>query len=267
MVRLTQRYGRSDSVVGRAVDILSAFSPSDGDLSLAELARRTGLAKATVHRLVHQLAVSEVVEVSAQGVRLGMRLFELGQLSLRPRMLRDAATPYLAGLASAANATVHFAVADGQDVLYVDKLDHRRTPTIGSRVGGRMPAHCTAVGKAMLAHASPAQVHAVLGQRLARRTTRTIIAPGLLERELRKVRAVGVAEEHEESTVGIACVAAPVLDRGGSAVAAVSITGRALEIRPERLADVVRAAARGISQALPETDCTNAAAPSPARDQ
>lgn len=251
-MRLTERYGRPDSVVGRAIDILAAFGPMDTDLSLAELARRTGLAKATVHRLVHQLADSRVVDISDRGVRLGMRMFEIGQVSARPRTLRDAATPYLTDLAAAARATVHFAVADGQDVVYVEKLHNRHTPVVGSRVGGRMPAYCTAVGKAMLAYAPPAEMQAVLGQRLLRRTPRTIVAPGLLERELHRVRTVGVAEEHEESTVGIACVAAPVLDRRGSPVAAVSITGRTLDIRPERLAAVVQAAARSIARALPD---------------
>lgn len=253
MVRLTERYGRPDSVVGRAIDILAAFGPMDTDLSLAELARRTGLAKATVHRLAHQLADSGVVEISDRGVRLGMRMFEIGQVSARPRTLRDAATPYLTDLAAATGATVHFAVADGQDVVYVEKLHNRRTPVIGSRIGGRMPAYCTAVGKAMLAYAPPEEKEAVLGQRLPRRTPRTIVAPGLIERELKRVRAVGIAEEHEESTMGIACIAAPVLDRQGSAVAAVSITGRALDIRPERLTAVVQVAARSIARALPST--------------
>jgi DNA-binding IclR family transcriptional regulator len=190
------------------------------------------------------------VELSARGVRLGMRLFEVGQLVARPRSLREAAIPYLADLHEATGETVHLAVADGPDVVYVQKLENRRTPVLGSRIGGRMPVHCTAVGKALLAYAPPEQVKEILTHQLRRRTPRTIIAPGLLERELQRVRETGVAEELEESTIGIVCVASPVFDGRGSAVAAVSITGRATQFRTGRLAPAVRTAALGISRSL-----------------
>jgi DNA-binding IclR family transcriptional regulator len=156
----------------------------------------------------------------------------------------------LADLHEASGETVHLAVADGLEVLYVQKLENRRAPTLGSRVGGRMPAYCTAVGKALLAYAPDELVQEILATPLRRRTPRTIIVPGWLERELQRVRDTGVAEEHEESTVGIACVASPVLDGGGRAVAAVSITGRATRIDPSRLAPAVRTAALGISRTL-----------------
>ncbi len=230
--------------------ILGAFRPADVDVSLSELAGRTGLPKATVHRLARQLAEFGAVEVSARGVRVGMRLFELGQLAAHPRSLRDAAAPFLADLHEATGETVHLAVADGHDVVYVQKLENRRAPALGSRVGGRMPAYCTAVGKALLAHAPPDRVQEILGGRLRGRTPRTVIAPGLIERELQRVRETGLAEEHEESTVGIACVASPVLDRHGAAVAAVSITARVANARTERLAPAVRTAALGISRSL-----------------
>jgi len=196
------------------------------------------------------MAESGVVEISAEGVRLGMRLFELGQLAARPRNLRDVATPYLADLHESTGKTVHLVVPDGTDVLYVQKLENRRTPSLGSRVGGRMPMYCTAVGKALLAYAEPSLVQAVLTSRLARRTPRTIVAPGLLERELQRVRDTGIAEEHEESTVGVVCVAAPVLDTRRRAVAAISITGRATEIDANRLAPAVHTAALGIARTL-----------------
>jgi DNA-binding IclR family transcriptional regulator len=113
-----------------------------------------------------------------------------------------------------------------------------------------MPAYCTGVGKAMLAYAPSARIEAVLAAGLPRRTPRTIIAPGLLHQELATIRDRGVAMEYEESTIGVTCVAAPVLDTDGMAMAAVSITGWANRLDPTRLAPAVRTAALGVSRVL-----------------
>jgi DNA-binding IclR family transcriptional regulator len=196
------------------------------------------------------MAEWDIVEVSADGVRVGMRLFELGQQASRPIDLRDAAAPFLADLFEATGETVHLAVTEGTDVVYVQKLERRHGPRAPTRVGGRMPAYCTGVGKALLAHAPREQVTAVMAGGLHRRTPRTVTAPGLFERELARVRETGVAFEHEESCVGIACVASPVIGDDGTAVAAVSITGRVNRIDTARLAPAVRTAALGISRAL-----------------
>lgn len=249
-VRSIQRDGVPDTVAGRMFALLGAFTPTDHALTYAELSRRTGLAKPTVHRLVHQMAEHGAMEILPQGVRVGMRVFELGQLAARPRSLREAAAPFLADLFEATAQTVHLAVSDGHDVVYVQKLESRRGPALGSRVGGRMPAHCTGVGKALLAHAPAEKVQALYDRGLRRHTPRTVVAPGLFERELQRIRDTGVAEEHEESTVGVACVASPVFDGQGRAVAAVSITGRTHHIDPARLAPAVRTAALGISRSL-----------------
>lgn len=241
-------------MLGRAFTLLTAFRPGDAELSLAELCRRTGLPKATAHRLLAELADWDIVERTPTGVRLGMRLFELGQLAPLQRGLREAAAPFLTDLFEATLETVHLAVPDGTDVVYVQKIDGRRGPAVASRVGGRMPAYCTGVGKALLAFGPPERLAAVLAAGLERRTPRTVIAPGLLDQELAAVRRRGVAEEHEESTVGIACVAAPVLDAAGLAVAAVSITGWVNRMDTTRLAPAVRTAAMGISRVLRRGD-------------
>jgi DNA-binding IclR family transcriptional regulator len=238
------------SVLGRALTLLTAFRPGDAELTLAELARRTGIPKPTAHRLLTELARWDVVERTPTGMRLGMRLFELGQLAPRQRGLREAAAPYLADLFEATHETVHLAVLDGIEVVYVQKLDAVAGPRIPSRIGGRMPAYCTGVGKALLAFSSPDRLNEVLTAGLVRRTPRTVIAPGLLRRELAAVRSRGVAEEREESSVGIACVAAPVLDPGGRALAAISITGWAHRLDTARLAPAVRTAALGLTRTL-----------------
>jgi IclR family transcriptional regulator, acetate operon repressor len=249
-VRPTERDNAADSVLGKAFALLGSFRAGDGAVSFAEMARRSGVARPTAHRLLHQLATHGAIELSEEGVRLGMRLFEIGQLAARPRGLREAATPFLSDLFRATGETVHLAVADGDDVIYVHKLDGRLGPALGSRVGGRMPAYCTGVGKVLLAYAEPERLRTLLEAGLTRRTPRTIIAPGMLMAELERVRERGFAEEHEESTVGIACVAAPVFDAAGAAVAAVSVAGRTHKIDTSRLAPAVRTAALGIGRSL-----------------
>jgi DNA-binding IclR family transcriptional regulator len=249
-VRATERNTGPNSVLGRALTLLTAFRPGEVELTLAELARRTGLAKSTAHRQLRELESWDMVERTASGVRLGMRLFELGSLVPRQRGLREAAAPFLTDLFEATHETVHLAILDGVDVVYVQKLDGRGGPKVPSRVGGRMPAHCTGVGKAMLAFAPPERVDAVLAAGLRRRTPRTVVAPGLLRQELAAIRERGVAVEHEESTVGITCVAAPVLDLEGTVLAAISITGWVSRLDPARLAPAVRTAALGVSRML-----------------
>jgi DNA-binding IclR family transcriptional regulator len=230
--------------------MLNAFRPGESELSLAALVRRTGLAKSTVHRMLGQLAEWDLVERTPGGYRLGMRLFELGSLVPSQRGLREATAPFLADLFEATRETVHLAIVDGVEVVYLQKMHVRGGPKVPSRVGGRMPAYCTGVGKAMLAFSPPDRLDEVLSAGLRRRTPRTVVAPGLLRRELAEIRRRGVAFEHEQSTVGVTCVAAPVLNGEEIAVAAVSITGWANRLEPNRVAPAVRTAALGISRAL-----------------
>jgi IclR family acetate operon transcriptional repressor len=237
-------------MVGRAFTLLTAFRSGEGELSLAELCRRTGIAKPTAHRLLGELAGWGVVERTERGVRLGLRLFELGQLVPQQRDLLEVAAPFLADLFEATHETVHLAVPDGTDVVYVQKLAASGSPDIPSRLGGRMPAYCTGVGKALLAFGPPDRLAATLAAGLPRRTPRTVVAPGLLCSELGTIRHSGIAEEHEESAPGIACVAAPVLGPDGLAVAALSITGWANRLNIPRLAPAVRTAALGLSRAV-----------------
>ena len=239
-----------NSVLGRAFTLLTAFRPGEAVLSLATLSRRTGIPKPTAHRLLGELAGWDAVERVPNGWRLGMRLFELGQLAPAQRGVVEAATPFLTDLFEATRETVHLAVPDGIEVVYLHKLTGARGPAVPSRVGGRMPMYCTGVGKAVLAFSPRAVLEAVLAGGLVRRTPRTVVAPGLLDRDLARIRERGTAEEHEESTRGVACVAAPVPGPDGHAVAAVSITGRATRLDTGRRAPAVRTAALGIARAL-----------------
>ncbi|OLT18739.1 IclR family transcriptional regulator [Pseudonocardia sp. CNS-139] len=244
------RTGGSLSMLGRAFTLLGAFRPGEAEVTLAELTRRSGVPKPTAHRLLGELEEWGAVERNGRGYRLGLRLFELGQLVPRQRELQETAAPFLADLFEATRETVHLAVPDGVEVVYVQKLPASSAPEIPSRQGGRMPAYCTGLGKALLAFGPPARLQAVLDAGLVRRTPRTVVAPGLLSAELAEIRRRGLAEEHEESAVGIACVAAPVFGPGGDAVAALSITGWSNRLHTARVAPAVQTAALALSRAL-----------------
>ncbi|MFC3241066.1 IclR family transcriptional regulator [Gordonia humi] len=231
--------------------ILHAFEVDDHDLPLAEIVRRTGLHKATVHRLARELVEARMLDRTEIGYRLSGGLFELGMRASVERSLLEIAMPFLQDLYARTRETVHLGVLDGHEVLYVAKIGGHRQASAPSRTGGRMPLHCTGIGKALLAHSDVELRQEVLSAPLARRTPRTIIAPGLLAAHLDTVRENGIAFEYEESTIGIACVAAPILDVGtNDAVAAVSVTGPLTRYRPEPHADAVRAAATGIAATL-----------------
>lgn len=142
-MRSTQRDGHT-SVISRATAVLTAVRAEDGPLGVSELARRTGLAKSTVARLVDGLVDAQLLERDGRAVHLGVRLFELGERAARPRDLRRAALLPMVDLHRATGHTVHLAVLEGHDVVYVHIVRGRHGPPLPSRIGGRMPAHATA---------------------------------------------------------------------------------------------------------------------------
>ncbi|GAA4510241.1 IclR family transcriptional regulator [Actinoallomurus oryzae] len=255
------------SVLARGLTLLGAFGPSDVDLTLTELAARTGLPKPTVHRLLGELVGWGALERTGNGYRLGMRLFVLGQRVPRPRGLREAALPYLEDLYEASHENVHLAVLDGIDTLFLEKVSGRRSMPIISRVGGRLPAYCTATGKLFLAFGAPERLRRVLRAGLARYTPHTITMPGLLVRDLARTLERGYGINREESEVGVSAVAAPVFDHRRRVIAAISITGHAGRLDLDRLAPAVRTSALSLSRELSHATANGTlVVPAPALD-
>lgn len=238
------------SVLERAMSLLTAFGADKTELGISELSRRSGLAKSTTHRLVGELVRLGLLEQAGPSVRLGMQLFELGQLVPRQRTLKDAALPFMEDLREATQNNVHLAVLEGVEVVYVEILRVRDSQPLPSRVGGRMPAHATGVGKAILAFSPAEVVKARIDAGLTRRSPYTIIMPGPLARELRTITETGISYDRQESAVGIVCAAAPVFGSDGAIVAAMSVTGRAERLDIERMAPAVRTAALALTRHL-----------------
>jgi DNA-binding IclR family transcriptional regulator len=240
-----------NSVLGKARLILEAFGSDDDALSLTDLVRRTGLAKASVHRLAQELLGWGVLERKGSGYRLGMRLFEIGQRAPHLRILRDAALPYLEDLLLSTRETVHLAIRQGLDVLYVEKIIVHRGLSKQSRVAGRLPLYCTATGKAMLAFSSKDLLLEVSQSGLTPLTRHTISSPSVLWAQLRKVRTLQMATEWEETRLGYASMAAPVFGGdGGAPLSAVSVTAPTSRMNVEKFAGALRVAASGIASKL-----------------
>jgi len=136
------------AVIDRISLVLDAFD-GPGRLTLAQIVRRTGLPRSSAHRMLERLVQLRWLRRSGRDYELGMRLVELGSLAVHQDRLVRAASPLLGELHRATGLVVHLAVLHGPDVVYLEKIGDRTIPT---RVGGRQPAHCTAVGKAILAH-------------------------------------------------------------------------------------------------------------------
>ncbi|GAB2450438.1 IclR family transcriptional regulator [Nocardia tengchongensis] len=238
------------SVLGRIVLILDAFEVEDQAVGLSELARRTGLPKATVHRMCQDLVAARLLTPSPPGYSLGRGLFELGLRARVERTLLEVAVPFMQDLYTRTGETVHLGLPDGDEIVYISKIGGHRQVPAPSRIGGRMPLYCTAIGRVLLAYCEPATIDRILSGRLVRRTPRTIVGPGLLRAQLHRVREEGVAFEYEESSAGIACIAAPILSPDERPLAAISVTGPTSRFRPGEHARPVRAAAIGVESIL-----------------
>lgn len=234
----------------RTLALLESFNTGDASLTLADLSKRTGLPKPTVHRMAAELVGERMLERLADGsYRLGWRLFEIGERVHGRRSLSDAALPVMEDLRQVTKQRIHLAVLDGIEVVYVEILG-ADVLKVRSRTGGRFPAHATGVGKALLAHAPVAVVQDRIEAGLTRVTPRTISTPGALLRDLANIRRRGFAQDREESHLGVSCVAAPVFDGNGLVQAALSVTGHTRDINPDRLAPAVMTAARTLGRAL-----------------
>jgi DNA-binding IclR family transcriptional regulator len=190
------------------------------------------------------------LERKAEKVGLGLQMFEWGERASRRRSVREVALPFMADLREATRTTIHLAVLDGTEVVYVEILHLDGSPRLPSKVGGRLPAHATGVGKALLSASDPAVMEQAIAAGLVAVGPRTIRNPDVLRQQLRRARANGIAYEQEESGPGIVCVAGAILDSENVPVAAISASGWAGKVDIRRVGPAVHTAALSISRLL-----------------
>ena len=219
--------------VARALTILHLFTVGEAEISLSEISQRVALHQSTVFRLLATLGAVGFTEQNPHTgrYRLGPASLSLGQAFLRHSDLRQLAEAPLASLRDHSSETVHLATLYGTEVLYLEKLPGLHPiGLMSSRVGDRAPAHCTGLGKAMLAYQPEAAVRQTFSGGLPGYTPRTVTRINALLEDLEKVRQQGFAVDDEEHEVGVVCVAAPVFD-SSRMVAAISASGPADRIR------------------------------------
>jgi IclR family transcriptional regulator, KDG regulon repressor len=249
--------GRTVPAVGRALDILELLLDTP-EISAPELTERLGLPRTTVHELVTTLAERgwlAVVPGQPTRYRLGLPLFLLGSSFAERLDLAGEAQEVARETAAACDETVHVALLEGTEVVYIAKVDSTHPVRMVSAVGRRLPAHCTAVGKMLLSDLTPEALDARYprDRKLPAMTPRSIASSAKLRTHLTKVRADGVAYDDCESNDAVYCVAAPAYDRSGAMVAAMSISVPNIRWDKARRAEwteLVRTGASALSKRL-----------------
>ena len=234
------------SILSKAFDLLRAFNTNDRVMTLSELARASELPKSTVHRLLGRLMELDAIEPHRDGYKISLSMIQLGA-NTPAAALRDLAMPYLAALHRWTSQTVHLGVLRKFEVVYIEKLSLPEAPVGLTSVGARLPANCTAVGKALLAGEDFEDLEAFLPTPLPMLTSNSVSDVHRLIRQLREVCESGVARENNESLIGVGCIAAPVIVHGFT-IGAVSISHRAHEPLNPKAETALRDAAAGIAR-------------------
>jgi DNA-binding IclR family transcriptional regulator len=229
------------SSVATATRLLKAFSEDEVEIGISTLARRLGVAKSTVHRLAVTLVSEGMLEQDRENGRyqLGVALFRLGALVRRRMNVSNEARPYLFDLRDKIDETVHLAILDGTEIMYVYNLESTQAIRMRSDIGVRKPAHCTAEGQAILAFQPQEVIDRVIEAGLTPRTPKTITSPEKFLKALGAVRQRGCAIEDEESEVGMVCIAAPIRNDAGEVVAALGIAGPVMRLAKKTVAAFV----------------------------
>ncbi len=210
--------GRLVPAVTRALDILELFLDGDGTLSAPDIVRKLQLPRTTVHELVHELvstlaARKYIVPVAGQPgrYRLGVRPYQLGARYAEHLDLAAEGQQVARSVAETCDETVHVAILEHTDVIYIAKVDSTHAVRMVSAAGRRLPAHCTSVGKMLLASLPEQELAARFpdGAELAAMTPNSITDPAVLRGRLAEIRGRGVAVESRESNPDVSCVAAP----------------------------------------------------------
>lgn len=207
MIEMGDAQGLPKAVVDRAFAIMDCFRADRRYLTLRDMEEATGLAKATVHRLAITLVRLGALEREGNDFRLGLRLFEMGGITYHSD-LRERSLRILEGLRRECNETVQLGLLDREEVLYLLKLVDSGGVIADSRVGGRLPASSTAIGKAMLAYTDPESL--------------TMDVTESLATELQSIRTKGVAIDRGDTVSGVLCVGSPIFQHK-NVIAGISI--------------------------------------------
>jgi IclR family pca regulon transcriptional regulator len=220
---------RADHVqsLERGISVLRCFDADHPNQTLSEVARRTGLTRATARRLLITLTTLGYAVNDGRRFSLSPAVLDIGYAYLSSLNVQQIAQLFLEALSEQVHESVSISVLDGADIIYVARVPTTRIMTISLGLGTRLPAHCTSMGRVMLAEYPPAEVRARLGPTLTPLTEHTISDFRALEKELAKIREQGWALVDQELEIGVRSIAAPLRDSTGRTLAAMNISTHA----------------------------------------
>jgi DNA-binding IclR family transcriptional regulator len=242
--------------ISRIFQVIEFLADSDDWVSLRTMSRELHINAAAAFRILNSLKELGYVRQHSQDSKyqLTLKIAGISAQVLEKVQLRHIAHPFLQQLTSNTNETTHLAILDGRDFVYIDKVDNSQAMRLRSRVGQRGLLHCTAVGKALLAHYPPVDLPQILGSiDFQPRTNQTITDPAKFQEQLELIRQQGYAVDDEENEIGIRCIGSPIYDHAGRLAGAVSISGWTISMTQERvprLAQELRQTCLEVSQAL-----------------
>jgi IclR family acetate operon transcriptional repressor len=252
--------------VVRCLAILRALAESGDGMTLTDVAQIVGLPPSTAHRLLTTLQQERFVRFdgTAHLWQVGVEAFIIGNAFVRTRDVVTMARPYLRRLMEEGGETANLYLEQDGEAICMAQVECRQMMRAIARPGGRVKMHCSGAGKAMLGWLPEVELGRIVRQHgLKRFTDRTLDTPTRLRGDLEQIRARGFAVDDEEHAVGLRCVAAPVFDEHGQAVAALSLSGPGARIDETRLAELGRLTARIAGEFSAELGGHSAARPVP----
>ncbi|GIH92366.1 IclR family transcriptional regulator C-terminal domain-containing protein [Planobispora siamensis] len=228
MVEPVDRSSDHVQSLARGLAVIRAFSAAAPELTLSEVARATGLTRAAARRFLLTLVDLGYVRTDGRLFALSPRVLELGYAYLSSLSLPEVAEPHLERLVAEVHESASVAVLDGEDVVYVSRVATTRIMRVTINIGTRFPAHCTSMGRVLLAWLPPDELDAYLERAELRAfTSRTVTEPAVLRAELARVRSQGWSMVDQELEEGLRSIAVPLRERSGRVAAAMNVSSHA----------------------------------------
>jgi DNA-binding IclR family transcriptional regulator len=223
--------------IDRALQVLELFSLEKPEWGVTEISKALNIYKSNVHNILSTLAERGYFkkDPKTDKYKLGIKFFELGSVVIKNMDLRKIAHPYIEKLSKEFNETVHLGVLDKGRVVSIEREESDKGLCSHIEIGRRAPLHCTAVGKAIMSYLSENEINLIIKEKgLEKYTENTITNKEELEKEFLKIRKQGYAVDNMEHEVGIRCIAAPIYDYTGKAIASMSISGPSVRITADK---------------------------------
>jgi IclR family pca regulon transcriptional regulator len=223
----------------RGIAVLRSFDADNAHQTLSEVAKRTGLTRATARRLLLTLTTLGYATTDGRSFTLTPAVLDLGYAYLSSLNIQQIAQPFLEALSEEVGESSSISVLDGSDVVYVARVPTGRIMTIALGLGTRLPAHCTSMGRVLLAELPVDEVHRRVTTPIEQRTELTITDRAALDAELARVRSQGWALVDQELEIGLRSIATPLRDASGRAIAAMNLSTHAGRTTAEEIHEVL----------------------------